>query len=64
MASNLLFTVYCFNGVNAVLKVVSLNKNCQLQPSNSTEELNAQMENLDTMIDDLQALQHEFNASA
>uniref|UniRef100_F1KRH1 Netrin receptor DCC n=1 Tax=Ascaris suum TaxID=6253 RepID=F1KRH1_ASCSU len=36
----------------------------QLNPSNSTEELNAQMENLDTMIDDLQALQHEFNASA
>ncbi|KIH53115.1 fibronectin type III domain protein, partial [Ancylostoma duodenale] len=31
-----------------------------LRPSNSTEELNAQMENLDTMIDDLQALQHEF----
>ncbi|VDO63962.1 unnamed protein product [Heligmosomoides polygyrus] len=31
-----------------------------IQPSNSTEELNAQMENLDTMIDDLQALQHEF----
>ncbi|VDK49439.1 unnamed protein product [Anisakis simplex] len=36
----------------------------QLHPSNSTEELNAQMENLDTMIDDLQALQHEFNTSA
>ncbi|VDM41037.1 unnamed protein product [Toxocara canis] len=35
-----------------------------LHPSNSTEELNAQMENLDTMIDDLQALQHEFNTSA
>lgn len=35
-----------------------------LQPSNSTEELNAQMENLDTMIDDLQALQHEFNAGS
>ncbi|KAK0424070.1 hypothetical protein QR680_008482 [Steinernema hermaphroditum] len=32
-----------------------------LQPSHSIEELNAQMENLDTMIDDLQALQHEFN---
>ncbi|PIO77036.1 hypothetical protein TELCIR_00868 [Teladorsagia circumcincta] len=31
-----------------------------VRPSNSTEELNAQMENLDTMIDDLQALQHEF----
>uniref|UniRef100_A0A914WAK2 Neogenin n=1 Tax=Plectus sambesii TaxID=2011161 RepID=A0A914WAK2_9BILA len=27
----------------------------------STEELNAQMQNLDTMIDDLQAMQHEFN---
>ncbi|VDK81353.1 unnamed protein product, partial [Onchocerca ochengi] len=27
------------------------------------EELNAQMENLDTMIDDLQALQHEFSAA-
>lgn len=34
------------------------------QQSNSTEELNAQMENLDTMIDDLQAMQHEFNASS
>ncbi|KJH53367.1 fibronectin type III domain protein [Dictyocaulus viviparus] len=34
--------------------------NSALLPSNSTEELNAQMENLDTMIDDLQALQHEF----
>uniref|UniRef100_A0A1I7ZQQ0 Down syndrome cell adhesion molecule-like protein Dscam2 n=1 Tax=Steinernema glaseri TaxID=37863 RepID=A0A1I7ZQQ0_9BILA len=32
-----------------------------LQPSHSIEELHAQMENLDTMIDDLQALQHEFN---
>lgn len=29
----------------------------------STEELNAQMQNLDTMIDDLQAMQHEFNNS-
>uniref|UniRef100_A0A158PQE6 Neogenin-like protein n=1 Tax=Brugia pahangi TaxID=6280 RepID=A0A158PQE6_BRUPA len=34
-----------------------------LQASASTEELNAQMENLDTMIDDLQALQHEFSAT-
>ncbi|EJD75220.1 immunoglobulin I-set domain-containing protein [Loa loa] len=34
-----------------------------LQASASTEELNAQMENLDTMIDDLQALQHEFSAA-
>lgn len=34
--------------------------NPAVRPSNSTEELNAQMENLDTMIDDLQALQHEF----
>ncbi|VDN01816.1 unnamed protein product [Thelazia callipaeda] len=34
-----------------------------LQASTSTEELNAQMENLDTMIDDLQALQHEFSAT-
>ncbi|PAV60967.1 hypothetical protein WR25_04368 isoform C [Diploscapter pachys] len=31
-----------------------------MQPSNSVEELNDQMENLDTMINDLQALQHEF----
>ncbi|CAB3408979.1 unnamed protein product [Caenorhabditis bovis] len=31
-----------------------------MMPSNSTEELNAQMENLDTMIDDLQQLQHAF----
>ncbi|KAM3720689.1 Netrin receptor [Dirofilaria immitis] len=34
-----------------------------LQASASTEELNAQMENLDTMIDDLQALQHEFSTA-
>lgn len=35
-----------------------------LHPSSSTEELNAQMENLDTMIDDLQALQHEFGVAS
>ncbi|WKX89973.1 hypothetical protein Q1695_009091 [Nippostrongylus brasiliensis] len=40
--------------------VIDCPENPAIRPSNSTEELNAQMENLDTMIDDLQALQHEF----
>ncbi|CAI5437509.1 unnamed protein product [Caenorhabditis angaria] len=35
-------------------------RNINMMPSNSTEELNAQMESLDTMIDDLQQLQHAF----
>uniref|UniRef100_A0A0N5API7 Down syndrome cell adhesion molecule a n=1 Tax=Syphacia muris TaxID=451379 RepID=A0A0N5API7_9BILA len=42
---------------------VSIEKHL-FQQSNSTEELNAQMENLDTMIDDLQAMQHEFSATS
>ncbi|KAJ1369696.1 hypothetical protein KIN20_031225 [Parelaphostrongylus tenuis] len=41
-------------------EVVPTVNSAVVRPSNSTEELNAQMESLDTMIDDLQALQHEF----
>lgn len=34
-----------------------------LQPSNSFEEINSEMESLNTMILDIRALHHEFNES-
>ncbi|TKR96941.1 hypothetical protein L596_010885 [Steinernema carpocapsae] len=53
-------TADVMDGKNAC-SVESVSEMTPLQSSHSIEELNAQMENLDTMIGDLQALQHEFN---